>query len=446
MGTHNRLRKDFVLGTLGKILISLSLIIVLAHAAGVQGLIQANEINAANPVINNSPIALGSWRVGDALPTAFVYVTNQAITPPQAALNASISGNAPITASGSFNLLNPGGTNNNTLQVGMTTGVAGAINGTATIAFVSDASNVGGCAPNCQLNLPSQNVAVIVNVYTPAVGMLNTSGRDFGIVHKGEIVNPFALSVKNDAAVTALNDVLQGSFSGAPAAPFTASGNLGAGLAAGVTDNTSLKVALDTSNAGIYNGSANLNFSSRNTEMADLPLGIVGISLFAQVNNFANPMFVKMGGEGILKQENPYEFLFDFGQLSIGSGLSQASLGVINDTSGPADLLRGAFDLNAPNFVLSGFDSFDGIAAGDLFGGLNIGFNANALGDYSGLITIRSIGYNPSGYEGDLPVIALNLQAEVVSGQPIPEPGTILLLGSGLIGLAGYGRKKLIKK
>jgi len=58
--------------------------------------------------------------------------------------------------------------------------------------------------------------------------------------------------------------------------------------------------------------------------------------------------------------------LFDFGQLSIGSGLS-SFVGVINDTSGPADLLRGAFDLNAPNFVLSGFDSFDGIAAGDLF-------------------------------------------------------------------------------
>ena len=33
-----------------------------------------------------------------------------------------------------------------------------------------------------------------------------------------------------------------------------------------------------------------------------------------------------------------------------------------------------------------------------------------------------------------------------IPGTPIPEPTTILLLGSGLIGLAGYGRKKLVKK
>ncbi len=145
----------------------------------VLGTIAGQVVDQARPVINGVPnpgavtVDLGNVRINTAA-NQNLSVLNQATGGPQAALNGSIATNgAPVLASGSFNLLAPGATTGN-LSVGIDTSTAGARSGSATVSLVSDASNIGNCAPNCQLNLPNQVVNVNANVYRLANPTLNT--------------------------------------------------------------------------------------------------------------------------------------------------------------------------------------------------------------------------------------------------------------------------------
>ena len=197
----------FSAGAVGGVSNGLGELAVGSQNFGVQGQINtvANVIDQARPVANGVAnlgvvnVDLGAVRVGGTLGST-VSVLNQASGNQQAALNASIAGNgAPVTASGSFNLLAPGASNNSSLLVGLDAASAGAKAGTATISYVSDASNVGNCAPNCQLSIGTQTVSLQGKVYAPAVGQLDTTSVNFGIVRVGDVVAARSIEVSNTA-------------------------------------------------------------------------------------------------------------------------------------------------------------------------------------------------------------------------------------------------------
>ena len=415
-----------------------------SESYGVAGAIQAvaNVINQASPLVNTPSINLGSVRVGAAAPSAAVSVSNVATTAPQAALNASIaSGGAPVTASGSFNLLNPGATNNSSLVVGLNTATAGnytgANAGKATISLVSDAGNVGGCEPNCQLSLASQSVSVEGKVYTQAVGQLVTSTVDFGIVRVGDAVGARNITVQNTAAVTALNDTLRADLSGI-GAPFGS-----AGIVAGVAAQGSgtIAVGLSTLSAGIFDQSGSLAFLSQNPDMADVAAGpSATVQVKAQVNNLANADFDLLAGVGILRQLGD-QYVLDLGNIVIGSLINEL-LQLENAASGPADTLRGMFDLRtADDFVYTGWDAFTGLEAGSAVGGLRLAFNALNLGRFEDTIVFDGFGYNASDPEGLAQSRNLLIRANVVDGT-VPEPGSAALALLAMLSLWLVNRRR----
>jgi len=344
-------------------------------------------------------------------------------------MNASL-GTAPggfSTAGGVNGLV--AGASSSALSVALNTATAGSFGGPVTVSFVSSGAGTTGAADAA---LGSQTVNLSGRVYTPAVAQVNTPVVDFGIVHRGDVVATRNVSVTNAAAIAAPNDELRGSIASA-GLPFSAGGTLG-GLAAHATDTTTFQVGLNTGNAGVFNGSATASFVSHNGEMADLALGSTTVSLKGQVNNYAEASFIKVDGSGsVSKVGNTYTL--DFGSLALGAADLTGTLGILNSALGPADLLRGSFDTSGvgPEFLLSGFTSFAGLASGAGQGGFSITLDSATLGAFEDIIVLHAFGSNASGFDAALTDTTLVLRGNVQAVVAVPEPGTYLLMLGGLV-------------
>ena len=297
-------------------------------------------------------------------------VTNQATAAPQAALNATIATNgAPVTASGSFSGLNPGA-NSTALQVGLNTAVAGnytgANAGSATISFVSDASNVGNCAPNCQLNLASQTVSVSGKVYTTAIGQSSTSVVDFGIVRVGDTVSAKNITVNNAAAVTGSTTPCAPACRACrarsrPAArprawPPRAAGRSAWGSAPPVPACSTRR--------------ARSRFTSQNPDMADVSAGAnAGVQVKAQVNNLANGDFDLLAGLGLLTQQGNGNYVLNLGNVWRWAATATGRCSSTTRSTARPMRCEGLFDVSgADDFDLGGFGTVDELEAGQAAG------------------------------------------------------------------------------
>ncbi|NND54664.1 MAG: choice-of-anchor D domain-containing protein, partial [Gammaproteobacteria bacterium] len=388
-------------------------------------------------------------RVGDTAEQA-LSITNTATADGfSESLNAILgSATDDATAAGSFDLLGAGETDASSLVVGIDTTASGVKSGTAIISLESDGTGTSGIADN--VALPGQTVNVGGNVWAAAVADVQPLLLDFGIVHVGDVVAAQTLAVSN-IAVGELTDVLQGGF-GSVDGPFSGAGNLGAGVAAGDTDDTSLSVSLSTGSAGIFDGAANLDLVSHNPDLDDLSLDATMIALSGQVNNFANPVFDFLSGDGIFSGGGD-SYLLDFGDIVLGSGtMLDSNLAVGNDVPDPADSVDLFFDLSGISlFLLSGFDDIFNLSASSFINDLFVEFDSSAvgLGLFSENILLSPVGFNDSGYREDLSPITLALQVNIIDdgGEPpvpVREPHVLALMALGLLLMlaAAVRRKK----
>jgi PEP-CTERM motif-containing protein len=254
----------------------------------------------------------------------------------------------------------------------------------------------------------------------------------------GDTVAARTISITNAAPVTTLNDVLIGSVGAGPG-PFSASGNLGAGLGAGQTDSSSLKVALDTSSAGVFTGQAGLSLASHDADLADLPLVTSPIALQAQVNNFADAVFSKIGGSGSFTSSG-LSYVLDLGTILSDAAPLSTNLALANALlGGPQDVLDGSFTLAVDDFLATGFQAFGNLGAGQSLTNLSVLFDpsGHVPGAFSDLITLHPVSRNADGSFG-LSDVMLTLQGTLLSEAPVPEPGTGMMIAAGVIALVGF--------
>ena len=73
-------------------------------------------------------------------------------------------------------------------------------------------------------------------------------------------------------------------------------------------------------------------------------------------------------------------------------------------------------------------------------GWIEASFTIASAGDYA--LQFGVVNWDDTAYQSGMAFDGATIAGEVIGGDAVPEPSTILLLGAGLLGLVGYSRKR----
>jgi hypothetical protein len=372
-----------------------------------------DTVDAPAQATVNTPTSLTFSAVRVGTPdTQTVSVSNSAPAP-AAALDVSLSTSGDATASGSVSLLAPGATDATDLSVGIDTSSGGPKSGDVALNFSSDTGG-GPIAP-----LPSQDILVSGTVFREAVPSVTPA-----IFHIGD-AGTQALTISNSATSDGYSVNLVATLLGTSG---SVSANGVPGEIAPQGASTAIMLGLPTGTAGTV-GSVTLDFQSNGTGIdgfgpTDLGQQQIGVI----IDNYASAAFEDISGGGTFAATGS-NYMLDLGAVAQGTSVPALDLGVINAVSGPADNLSGRFETSSSGpFVLSGFNAFSGLAAGEADTALSVALDTSVAGTFTTTITLTPSGSNASGFSAALPDETLTITADVV---PCFLPGTQIATPAG---------------
>ncbi len=357
-----------------------------------------------------SAIVLPNVRVG-ATDTKALTITNSAASG-SADLGVTATASGEATVSGSVSGVAPKATDDSSLVVGLTTGVAGAESGMVALAPVS--------APDTAL--ATQDVAVSGAVFREATASAAPVNI---VVHVGD-PGSAALQITNTDAPDGFSEALIASLTGVTAGLSMASAGPSADIVAGATDKSSLAIGFSTAAAGTITGTATLGLASNGGTGAASIDGLGQAALASQtvgvtitVDNYAKAGFAAHGGT-LTAGSAPDTWVLNLGTTTQGSAALTDDLSVLNTALGPADLLGGSYTVNGGSaFTNTGFGTFSGVGADGSADAGSVSVSTGKTGTFSETVVLT-----PTDTEGTNAPTPLTPQTVTIIGTVEVPTGT----------------------